>query len=625
MQITRQTNRRGRTGRTAIAPALALCLALGSVLALTLVAGSTPAEAQVGVPVPTLCPRIIDPIPTGMTVRPNASYNNPRPEYKFVHSGTHLQGRRSGEKFAAGLLWNPPVPRELSGVQSVVVVTNPNQVPAAVTVEFYDEGGVMVGNVALNIPPEGFQTVPASSLVAGFPSGRGSARIVSTDDAPIVGEVIHHMQWMDLGGFGGPILTDPDPFNPGAASVQQLQVRQENKTALYFGPMPVSDQSNLDFMNGNAPAIWVMNPNPTPTTVSIGVFSRLGINFGTAVVTLPAFASTIDLRLWNALWGPYIAGPINYDDDFVVAAFADQPIIGEVVMTDMFANGFGSNLQLGARFRMGSAMMANSPSIRLIDPELTVELTDPGVDTMIGITNAFPQDIGPVTIEYRDRNGVVLGTNTIASFPQAAMARIGRGQPQSSNFPAGPVFDGSVRITACAAGLLGWTMRTSGDIPGVTSTGFKKVWGEALAGANGAEPGAGFQVNIGGQNWIRKVSPIVRVDPSFYWPGYTNFVNLSVGNIGPYWYRFHTAAGTNVTRLAGQPFGGVQFGDTSFTYEDLWVDPFQIFFATNLSGRVDHTTGRIEGIHVLGDPLVEWGIFTSSPDGGGVEGVTSGQ
>jgi len=607
----------------AVVLGLASSLAAAFTLTLILVSGALPATAQVGVPVPPLCPLIVDPVPSGTTGRPNVGFST-WPDYNFVHSSDHLQGKPAGEKFAAGLLWNPPAPLELSGFQSVVVVTNPNQVAASVNVEFYDEGGVMVGNVPLNIPAEGFRTVPASPLAAGVPAGRGSARIISNADAPIVGEVIHHTLSVDLGAFGGPVVTDPDPFNPGAGSLQQLQVNQRNKTVLYFGPMPVSDQSNLDFMNGNAPLIWVMNPNPTPTTVTIGVFSRLGVNFGNAVVVLPPYASTIDFRLWNALWVPYLSGVINYDDDFLVVASADQSILGEVVMTDLFSNGPFGNLTLGGRFRMGSAMMANSPSIRVYDPELTIEVTSPGVDTMIGLTNAFAQNIGPVRIEYRTRNGVVTN-DVIPNFPQGAIARIGRGQPLSPNFPPAPYFDGSVRITACAAGLLGWTMRTSGDQPGVTSQGFKKVWGEALSGANGAEPGKGFTVNIGGQNWIRKVAPIVRVDPSFYWPGYTTFDNLSVANVGPYWYRYHTAAGTNVTRMAGQPFSGVRFGDTSFTFEDPWVNPLQIFFATNLSERVDHTTGQIQGIHVIGDPLVEWGIFDTFPDGTGVDAVSSGQ
>jgi len=42
-----------------------------------------------------------------------------------------------------------------------------------------------------------------------------------------------------------------------------------------------------------------------------------------------------------------------------------------------------------------------------------------------------------------------------------------------------------------------------------------------------------------------------------------------------------------------------------------------------LTGRVDRTTGTIEGIHVIGDPLVEWGIFNSTPGESATEGVTA--
>lgn len=590
-------------------------LAVALALALGLAGGLPGARAQVVQPVDPVCVAIQDPMPSGVTDRPAAELDT-WPDYNFVHSSTHLQGKPALEKHASGLLWNPPSPAELSGFRSVVVVTNPN--PAAgltANVEFYDEGGVLVALVPVSLPPEGFTTVAASPLAGGSPAGRGSARVVSTNGTELVGETIHHTLSVDLSAFGGPVVTDPDPFNPGATSLQQLQVRQTGKTALYLGPFPVSDQSPLDFLNGNAPFLWVMNPNPVPATVSVALLSRLGINLGTVTVTLQPFATYLELRLWNLLWGPYLSGAINYDDDFLVVATADQPIVGEAVMTDLFGNGSGpgDHLRLGDRFRMGSAMLANTPALRVFNPELTYQPANLGIQTIMGILNAGTGDIGPVGIQYRDRNGVLLGTDTIGSLPRGAMARIGPGLPASPNYPAGPVFDGWVRITGCFAGLAGWTMRTAGDEPDAPPPPFKKVWGEELAGANGAEPGDGFAVTVGGQSWVRKVASIVRVDPSFYWPGYTTFLNHSVPNVGPYWYRFFTAAGANVTLTAGQPFAGLRFANTSFTFEDPQVDPSLVFGATNLSERVDHTTGRIQGIHVIGDPMVEWGIFTEVP------------
>lgn len=590
---------------------LALCAALAAALA---PAGTAPAAwAQTAVPVDPIpaCPIVVDPAPSGVTDRPAVGFDT-WPDYNFVHSSTHLQGEPATEKFAPGLLWNPPAPQELSGFRSVIVITNPN--PAAsltADVELYDEGGTQVALIPVSLPPEGFTTVTAAPLAGGTPAGRGSARVISTNGTSFVGETIHHTLSVDLTPFGGPVVTDPDPFNPGATSLQQLQVRQAGKTSLFLGPFPVSDQSSLDFLNGNAPFLWVMNPNPLPATVSVTLLSRLGISLGTATVTLQPFATHLELRLWNLLWGPYLSGTINYDDDFLVVVTADRPVVGETVMTDLFGNGSGpsDHLRLGNRFRMGSAMLANSPALRVFNPELTYQPTNLGIQTIMGILNAGTGNVGPVRIQYFNRNGVSLGNDNIGSLPRGAMARIGPGLPASPNYPAGPVFDGWVRITGCKPGLVGWTMRTAGDEPDASPPPFKKSWGEALAGANGSEPGDGFTVTVGGQSWVRKAASIVRVDPSFYWPGYTTFVNHAVSNIGPYWYRFFTAGGTDVTLTAGQPFAGLRFANTSFSFEDPQVDPFQIFFATNLSERVDHTTGRIQGIHVIGDPMVEWGIF----------------
>ncbi len=607
MTSTHRPTYRARKAPARPSHAVTAVLAVALCLALAPAPWTTPAHAQVVIqPAPTHCIAIADPLPSGTLGRPAVGFTSYL-DYNFVHSADHLQGNRAMEKFAAGLLWNPPSPVELSGFKSVVAVSNPDPaLTANVKVEFYDQAGTMVGSTGLSIPPEGVRTVPASALSLGTPAGLGSARIVSSD-VPILGETIHNTLSMNLVSFGGPVVTDPDPFNPGASSAQQLQVRQDSSTALYFAPIPVSDQSPTDFLDGVAPLIWVQNPNPTATTVQIGVFSRLGVTLGTATVTLPAYASTLDLRLWNALWGPYLTGAINYDDDFLVVAVADQPILGEVVMTDMFSNGASGNLTLGGRFRMGSAMMANTPALRVIDPELTFEAsTAPGVETIIGIANAAPANIGPVRIEYRDRNGTLLSSSSIASFPQGAVARI---TPGSFGYPPSPVFDGWVRITGCTAGLLGWTMRTSGDQSQVASLGFHKVWGEALAGANGAEPGDGFNVTVGGQTWIRKVMPLVRVDPSWYWPGYTNFVNHASSNIGAYYYRFYTANGVPATGPGGGPFTGVPFAQTSFSFEDPEVSSVVVPFAANITGRVDRKAGKIQGIHVIGDPLVEWGIF----------------
>ena len=602
--------------------AIALTVALAGAL---LLGAPAPAGAQPGVdqtqavqiqPVPDYCLAVADPLPSGVTGRPNHNFTT-YPDYNYVHSSTHLSGKRATEKFAPGLYWNPPSPLELSGMRSSIKVTNPD--PTAfltANVEFYDQGGALVGTVPVSLPGEASATIPASPLAGGSPAGLGSARIVSTNGVELVGETIHHTLSFDLGAYGGPVVTDPDPFNPGASSLQQLQVRQGAKTSLYMGPFPVSDQSPIDILNGNNPLFWIQNPNATPTTVNVSVLSRLGVNFGTTTVTLQPYASLLDLRLWNAAWPFYLSGSINYDDDFLVVATANQGILGEFLMTDLFQNGAGpgNHLNLGGRFRMGSGMLSNTPALRVVNPELTYQPVNLGIETTMGVLNASTANIGPVNVQYRDRNGNILTNYSVASLPSGGMLRFG---PGISPYP-GATFDGWVRITACKPGLVGWTMRTGGDVPGASQPPFKKVWGEVLAGANGAEPGNGFTVNVGGQNWVRKVASFVRVDPTFYWPGYTAFVNHASSNIGPYWYRYYLDSGANVTNPAGQPFAGLRFANTAFNFED----PFVSFFGvTNLSERVDRTTGKIEAIHVIGDPLVEWGIF-SGVSGAGEVGTT---
>lgn len=582
-----------------------LALPIVAVLVLPLAAA-----AQTAQPAPPACPYPIQPVPSGVTDRPNVIFDS-YPDYNWVHSSTHLQGHRATEKFAPGLLWNPPAPAELSGFRSVVVVNNPDPALATtVTVDFYDEGGLLVGSSTFTLAPDASLNVPASPLAAGTPAGRGSARVTAT--RPITGATVHHTLSVDLSAFEGPVVTDPDPFMPGATSMQQLQAAPaDNVLELAMGPMVTSNQASIDFLNGNAPLVWVSNPHPTPTTVNILVLSRLGTNLGTATITLPAYASTLDLRLWNAVWPVYLGPPVVFDDDFLVYVTADKPVLGELVMVDLYSGTGvdGEPQQLGGRFRMASTMLSHSPTLAVVNPELTYQPTNLGIQTLMGILNAGTGDVGPVRIQYFDRDGAALGTDTIASLPRGAMARLGPGLPATPNYPAGPVFDGWVRISGCAAGLVGWTVRTAGDEPNASAPPFKKAWGEVLDGANGNEPGDGFKVTVAGSETVRKVSPLVRFDPSWYWPGYTTFLNDSVANVGRYFYRFFDFPGTDVTLYAGQPFAGLRYGATSFTFEDPYVDGSLVFGATNGSGRVDHAKGKVRGIDVIGDPMVEWGIF----------------
>ncbi len=585
---------------------LVLCAALGTLLGWLSLATSAVAVEVEPAPIPIECALESMPHSTGVTDRPADDYLIPTPDHNYVHSGTNLQGQPAYEKFAAGLFWLPPAPTELSTFQSALVITNPNPgVFTTITVDLFDQAGIFLGTASYVLAPEATRVVAVQALLTG-PSttpGLGSARITSTS-APIVGETVHHANTVDLSAFGGPLLSDPESFNMGLNSLQQLQMAQAGKNTLWYGPMPFSTTVPLEFLSGNAPMLQIMNPNPSPTTITLNYSSRLGVVVPPVTVTVPAFGSHLDLTLWNLFLPSYLSGAVS-DDDFRVVVAATQPILGDALMLDLFG-GTGS-LSAGKRFRMGSAMMANTPSSWLVNAELTFETASPGVETMVGLFNPTLGNVGPVRVRYYDRNGATVGTDTFPSFPRGALVRIGPGLPSSPNYPAAPVFAGWMEITACKVGLVGWTMRQGGEYAAGSAP--KKTWGEELTGANGLEPGIGFAVTVAGQNFTRKVAPLVRADPSSYWPGYTTWVNDRAPNAGSYWFRFFDQAGVNRTNAVPQPYLGLRYGATSFSYEDPLVNwPFG---PINLSGRVDaSTTPRgFDGIHVIGDPLIEWGIF----------------
>jgi len=568
-------------------------------------------------PAPVPCLAQVQPIPSGVTDRPLDDWGT-QPDHYYLHSSTNLQGYPTVEKFAAGLFYFPSTPAELGAFQSVIVVTNPAPAPgpaATIAIDYFDEGGNPLATTTATIPAEGTHTEVASPLAFGSVPGpgRGSARIRSTNGVPIVGVTDHWATSVDLSAFSGPsYLPDPDPFHPGLSSMQQLQARQANKTQLFLGPLPQSTTATLDFLNRNAPFFWVMNPNPTPTTATIFISSRNGVVLPTTTVTIPAFATHLDLTLWNLFLTSYFGGG-TVDDDYRVLVKGSQAIVGDAVMADFFGDS-----SVGKRFRIGSAMMANTASPSLVNAEFTFENTSPGIQTIVGLFNPTVADVGPVRVQYFDRDGAAVGPGeSFPTFPRGALRRIGPGLASSPNYPTTPVFAGWMRITACRAGLVGWTMRTAGDVPGVTNPGFNKVWGEELTGGNGKEPGDGFAVTVSGLPRIRKVAPLVRADGSFYWPGYTTFVNDGVSNVGNYEFRYFAADTNffppNATPIPpGGAFLGVRFGATSFTYEDPLVSPG--FGAINLSERVDTANGGHDGINVIGDPLIEWGIFDEFPD-----------
>ncbi|MEM7353838.1 MAG: hypothetical protein AAF657_23765 [Acidobacteriota bacterium] len=550
------------------------------------------------------CALTVDPQPTGTTDRPDEDFEHP--EYFYLHSATHLQGEPSTEKHAPGLFWEPAGTLFYDDFRSLVVVNNlsPTQ-QAAVNIQFFDLQGTPLPATAALVPAEGSINVSAIALQHSSSATPGLGSALITSDIPVVGGTLHHAY-----GLLGGAICDPDPMTPGATSMQQLQVRQDNKTKVQLGPVPVTNQAPAAnaFLNGVLPTVWVRNPTSQPNTVDITYTSNTGFVLGPFTYNLAPNGAVLDTSNFNNLASQIYTGSGAFNAYYLVEAVSTSglPLVGEVLLTNFFgpdADGQddpdGPFLDVGARFRMGSAMMANTNRKVLVSPEFTYQTGNPGVTTLLGIWNTSSVDVGPVTIRYFDRDGVTLSTDTLTTMAPGKPAVIGPGMAASPNYPAPGVFDGWVRITACKKGLIGWTMRQT------EGSEFQKVFGETLHGTNAKEPGNGSAVTVAGTNLTRKVKPISQVTDSFVpWPGYEAIVNDSIGNIGNYYYRFHGFfSGADVTDYTQQPFLGLRFANTSLTYEDNFVTSPGI---TLVSGRVDHTAGVVKGIGTLGAPLEDW-------------------
>jgi hypothetical protein len=196
----------------------------------------------------------------------------------------------------------------------------------------------------------------------------------------------------------GVLCDDDQPFSlhgrpPGASSAQQLQVVQE-KTELWWGPLPLTLTSGIDFFNGEAPFFWVVNPNNAPNKIRVDLvlFDRVtGLSTPVAwrSLQLPPFGTLLEKS------GPHLTGPPGLwdhfqslyttlgtgDFDVLVHVTSDSglPILGDGVMTDFQGNG-------GKRFRMVSHMLANTPSSLLLDPDFS-EAPGGIIQTYIGLMN----------------------------------------------------------------------------------------------------------------------------------------------------------------------------------------------------------------------------------------------
>ncbi len=576
-------------------------------------------------PGPALCPVLLDPAPAGVTAAPADNFADPAlfpnpaasNDYHWTHSSVHLQGAAATQKWGACLFFNPN--RNLTGAvdmtdwRSALVINNPSPtLTATVQITFRNPQGLQLGPVVTTtLAPEATFVRGAVELQQ-FGGGLGSVEV--TSDRPITGATLHRFARLTLSN--GQQVVDPDqvPLTPlpGAASMQQLQMSQDYATSLFAGPFPVSNLATEDFLNGVLPITCVLNPNDTPTTVTVASLIAPARPLFTRTVNLPAFGMLLDTSLWGAVEPAYLAPPpVPFDLDLLTAAFSNgNPILGDFLMVDVFGNGGPANLEPGRRFRMGSGMMQNAPARRLVNPEhietgLVVGVgplpSTPPVQTLMSVANTTGADIGPVTVEFFPRGAGATTTFTFASLPAFSVQRI---TPSTLGIPER--FAGWARITACTPGLIGWTMReieqqTAPPFPAH----FRKVYGEELDGANGNEPGAGFTVQVAGQPVIRKVAPLLRAAGNSsqinWWPSFVIGANHASANIGPYTHRYFTLPGAPVGQAT---FAGLQFGDTSFTYVDPIVN--MPGANANISGRFDRQGGQAVGIEAIGDPLAEW-------------------
>lgn len=600
-----------------------------AVLALAML--GAPLAAQIVTPVGPLCIATPSPIPSGVTATPNPPFpandcifgSGVNGDHCFIHSSTHLQGLRSRSKWAGGLLYTPPSPSGFQGFTSAVVVNNPDPAQTlTVRIDYFDHNGANVGtSFPPAINPEGFHAEAATPLAGSL--GVGSARINVTGcsnpnpQCPgIVGGVLLHTRCL----FGTLCDTETPFPSPGMSSMQQLQAAQR-KNELWWGPLPLTQVSPVDFFNTEAPFLWVVNPNNAPNTIRVDLvaFDRVsGVStpFTWRTITLPPFGTLLEKSGPHlatpplaGLWDQFITwhttlGTADFDLLVHVTSESDLPILGDGVMTDLYGDDTSVDPPAQVplkRFRMASHMLANTPNWQLVDPDFSYD-PDGIIQTEIGVWNTGTTDAGPVSIQYFNRSGAVVSTGTIPSLPPNRSVRI---HPGVFGYPTVQVGYGWARISACSGGakLVGWTVREILETPDL-GTHYQKAFGEVLDGNNDAEPGPGFQVtDANGDSWVRKVAPIQRAQPSLYWPGYVTFANTNVSNVGPYWFRFYDPNGGACTNPAGQPFAGVRVRNTSTTL----VDP-QTFCFGNQSGRVDVTAGNVKGIDVIGDPFVEWGI-----------------
>ncbi len=542
------------------------------------------------------------PIPTLPNTAPSDVFNGP--EHRQALASTFLQGLPAREKIGI-VTWDNTMPATavFNEMKSYVFINNPSAtIGINLTIEYRDQAGALLLANAVSIPANGSHAENAFPVGLGA-NGHGIVRIIGLNASDVfVGAVVKQSHRY----FG---FTPPENvlnLYPNMVAAEQLQALGTSKT-LTWGPLPEDYRlTSPAFLHRLNYLFSVYNPSQTAAApLTFTVVSRTGQVLSVPSVTLQPLGSMVSADLFQLLVARY-GGPVApalTNDDWMVTVTSTQAIQGEGMMISVYDPAQPG--LAGGRFRIGSTMLAQAPAKALQSSELITEANGSRTSTFVGIWNTTSSSIGPITIQYRNRDGSTAATDTIATFGANAVARVGPGLPSSPNYPAGR-FAGSLRVLSCSTGLVGWTMRPSeADATSPIAERYREVYGELLDGISGREPGNGNAVvSTGGVTRFRQIGPFGAVDTVNPVPSFSTAVNYGVSNVGSYVWLFHDFNGADLATTPLPAFPGLTWGATAFTYQDN-TPPLvsAVSPGVAMSAKFESVNAGVRGIALLGGPI----------------------
>jgi hypothetical protein len=540
--------------------------------------------------------------------------------YANVVAGEHLQGYPATVKWGI-VLHNPTFARaDWPNFQSGLVCNNPKSPqsfggsnPAQIKVDLFSPAGALLSSQGpTTVDAEGQLRIDATQFAPLSPFGFGV--VAMTSSSPGVGGVA-------VGATSWPNPINPAILNRGdMRSWQQLQVQQRN-TSVFMGPFSLLRAATRDEQSFSYGLGFAINPSSTANTVRVEVWADGSIRSTRTATIAPAGALLVD-DVWNLQRGLYLNQiPLFLQGAYVkVISQSNLPLIGEFFYLDTTnSNNPGA---VGVP-RMASAMAAIAPARFPTCPEVTSEIVTVGqarVETMIALANISSTSSATVTIAYLDEDAVTQNTRTVV-IPAASTTFVG---PDTGNTAQQPR-RWRANISTTSATLIGWTMRL-GNFPlvnGSPSYTPHPMWGEALIGTNGVEPGIGFLSSL--QEFILGTTPAytkAHKTLALWAPNYDSAEDpgyCTLTYVGPtgvtslYDYRYHTAAGILLPRLSPPPgnlyrnTNGLPNNFIAFTFEDPMFPIQQQAAHMSIVGAVTNTNDL---------QAFRWtGIWTSGPVG----------